>query len=198
VPKDEPKTQCLLCSKTEGSNCSFQIGESENTFAEVLAKLFQKEKLPKRISEKALSKELLCTECKALVKDVFELQQNLREKKNKIVSMFKKSQKSCAINGDSIENENSIENGDKSEKTKNKVKRTSIKEKKAEEPEEEIFIIEFLKEKKGDQFLVKWEKYSTEWDSWEPSSSIPDHIVKVNIKTNYLKLEKIKRNFEKI
>ena len=179
MPKDEPKTQCLLCSKTEGSNCSIQIGASENTFAEVLAKLFQKEKLPTKLSEKALSKELLCTECKALVKDVFELQQNLQEKKNNIVSMFKKSQNVCnGINGDSIEN------GDKTEKTKNKVKRTSVKEKKVVEPEEEIFIIELLKEKKGDQFLVKWEKYSTDWDSWEPSSSIPDHIVKVNIDTN--------------
>jgi hypothetical protein len=75
---------------------------------------------------------------------MFELQQNLWEKKNKIVSMFEKSQKLCAINGDSFKNI-----GDKTEKTTNKVKSTSIKEKKVEEPEDEVYIIESLKEKRS-------------------------------------------------
>ena len=92
VPKTEDKSGCLLCRKSEGSKCSQPIGTSENTFAEVLSKLFHKERLPTKLDEKAISKELLCRECRVLVEEVFKLQHELREKKNIIVNMFMKSQ----------------------------------------------------------------------------------------------------------
>jgi len=44
--------------------------------------------------------------------------------------------------------------------------------------EEEEFIVESLLEKKGSKFLVKWEQYSAEWNSWEPKSGLPEFIVK--------------------
>jgi len=68
------------------------------------------------------------------------------------------------------------------------VKEKPVKEKPAQEKpvkkkpvqveeEEEIYIIETLKEKKGNKFLVKWENFPEEESTWEPKSSIPDYIV---------------------
>ena len=45
--------------------------------------------------------------------------------------------------------------------------------------EEEEFIVESLLEKKGSKYLVKWEQYSDEWNSWEPKSGLPEFILKV-------------------
>jgi len=44
--------------------------------------------------------------------------------------------------------------------------------------EEETYIIESLLEKKGSKFLVKWEQFSEEWNSWEPRSGLPVFITK--------------------
>jgi len=169
VPIKEDKPECLLCDKSEGSKCSIPIAASENTFAEVLFKLFQKEKLPIKLNEKALSKEVLCEECKILVEDVFKLQRDLREKKNEIVGMFRESKKFCTKTEAAME-EVTVSTSDRSKKSK--------KKQKTEDPEDEIFFIELLKEKKGDQYLVKWQNYSADYDSWEPTSSIPAHVVK--------------------
>jgi len=43
---------------------------------------------------------------------------------------------------------------------------------------EDVYIIESLLEKKGLKFLVKWENYSNDWNSWEPKSGLPTFIVK--------------------
>merc|ERR1712130_874813 len=49
---------------------------------------------------------------------------------------------------------------------------------KTEQPEdEEVYNIEALIKKKGSKYLVKWEDYSTEHNTWEPKSSIPDFIL---------------------
>ena len=173
VPKTEDKSGCLLCRKSEGSKCSQPIGTSENTFAEVLSKLFHKERLPTKLDEKAISKELLCRECRVLVEEVFKLQHELREKKNIIVNMFIKSQN---ISYGREEKTNS-----ESEKSKKENKKHKKRKKQGEKEDKEIFIIESLLEKKGDKYLVKWENYSKEYDSWEPASSVPNHIVQVKI-----------------
>ena len=62
-----------------------------------------------------------------------------------------------------------------------KIKEKASDKKKVNNVEEDVFIIELLKEKKGDTFLVKWETFSQDEDSWEPRSSIPEYILKVTI-----------------
>merc|ERR1711936_1425178 len=44
--------------------------------------------------------------------------------------------------------------------------------------EEDIYNIESLVEKKGSKYLVKWENYPSEQNTWEPRSSIPKFILK--------------------
>ena len=42
-----------------------------------------------------------------------------------------------------------------------------------------MYMIEALLEKKGSQYLVKWEDYDKTHNSWEPESEIPSFITKV-------------------
>jgi len=164
MEEEETEPQCFLCSKPEPSKCSISIGSSEHTFAEVLAKLFKKEKVSTKVSEKDLLKQLICKECKDLVEDVFNLQHQLREKKDKIVGMFEVSKKNFIKHS----------GGDKP-KIKFKEKKNDRKNK--EEIDEEEYIIELIKDIQEDQFLVKWENFSSEEDSWEPKSSIPEYMI---------------------
>ena len=48
----------------------------------------------------------------------------------------------------------------------------------AKDEEQETFIIEALVQKKGEKYLVKWENYSSDQNTWEPKSSLPKFIVK--------------------
>ena len=53
---------------------------------------------------------------------------------------------------------------------------------------EEVYIVEALLEKKGSTFLVKWENYDKDWNSWEPRTGLPAFIVKVsNLLKNLLR-----------
>ena len=54
-----------------------------------------------------------------------------------------------------------------------------IKPNKLNTKTEEVYIVEALLEKKGSKFLVKWENYSEDWNSWEPRSGLPFFIIKV-------------------
>ena len=92
-----------------------------------------------------------------------------------------KSQKS-----EKNKNENeSVNVSDKAsvKKGKNKASETGddIKDEVKDEPGDDVYIIESLREKKGNQFLVKWENYSEDENTWEPRSSIPDNILQVCI-----------------
>merc|ERR1712083_397660 len=44
--------------------------------------------------------------------------------------------------------------------------------------DQDVFIIESLREKKGNNFLVKWENYPEEENTWEPRAAIPGFILK--------------------
>lgn len=46
--------------------------------------------------------------------------------------------------------------------------------------EEDIYTIESLVAKKGSKYLVKWENFPHDQNTWEPRSAIPPFIVKVN------------------
>lgn len=187
----EVQPACFLCGnniKTSGKcEITSKIGSSQHTFSEVLNKLFNKEKLPASLIEKDTSKGLLCTSCTDLVGDLFRLQHELRGVKNDIVSTFKKSQKSEKRKSQVIETIAEETKVEADPPIKSKVVKESVKEPEKEkpvkkkpvqvEPEEEVYIIESLKEKKGNKFLVKWENFPDEESTWEPKSSIPDYIV---------------------
>lgn len=187
----EVQPACFLCGnniKTSGKcEITSKIGSSQHTFSEVLNKLFNKEKLPASLIEKDTSKGLLCTSCTDLVGDLFRLQHELRGVKNDIVSTFKKSQKSEKRKSQVIETIAEEPKVEADPPIKSKVVKESVKEPEKEkpvkkkpvqvEPEEEVYIIESLKEKKGNKFLVKWENFPDEESTWEPKSSIPDYIV---------------------
>ena len=46
--------------------------------------------------------------------------------------------------------------------------------------EEDIYTIESLVAKKGSKYLVKWENFPHDQNTWEPRSAIPPFIVKVS------------------
>ena len=54
-----------------------------------------------------------------------------------------------------------------------------VKKNKPVATQEEMFIIESLLKKKGSTYLVKWENYNEDWNSWEPRAGIPPFIVQV-------------------
>ena len=64
-------------------------------------------------------------------------------------------------------------------KTPSSEKIAKKKTKKA--PKEDVYIIESLREKKDSNFLVKWENYPEEENTWEPRGEIPGFILKVFI-----------------
>jgi len=189
--EEEEYPCCFLCGtgiKTSGKcEITSKIGSSQHTFSEVLKKLFSKEKLPASLIEKDTSNGLLCTSCTDLVGDLFRLQHELRGVKNDIVSTFKKAQKLEKRKSQVIEPITEETKVEADIPIKSKVVKESVKQPEKEkpakkkpvqvEPEEEVYIIESLKEKKGNKFLVKWENFPDEECTWEPKSSIPDYIV---------------------
>lgn len=52
------------------------------------------------------------------------------------------------------------------------------KTKKAANKKEDVYIIESLIKKSGSQYLVKWENYPADQNTWEPKASIPGFILK--------------------
>ena len=52
--------------------------------------------------------------------------------------------------------------------------------------QDKVYTIEALLEKEGSMFLVKWENYTSLWNSWEPRDGIPPFIVKVILLTIYV------------
>ena len=47
--------------------------------------------------------------------------------------------------------------------------------------DDEVYNVEALLEKRGYKYLVKWENYPEDYNSWEPRFALPEHIVKVHI-----------------
>ena len=71
--------------------------------------------------------------------------------------------------------------GTSEENNKQKEKEEARKKKIQKKAKDDVYIIESLKEKKGNNFLVKWENYSEEENTWEPRASIPGFVLKVDI-----------------
>merc|ERR1711892_939025 len=80
-----------------------------------------------------------------------------------------------------LKNEN-LSNGDEDEPMNNpkKEKKKEVKPTKKSKPapiEEDVYNVEALIEKKGSKYLVKWENFAEDQNTWEPKSSIPDFIL---------------------
>jgi len=202
---NEDNSDCFLCANAIKSSgkciITDNIGSSEHSFSEVLRKLFNKEQLPKSLTNKDFSKGNLCTSCTDLVGDLFRLQHELRGVKNDIVNTFKKSQNPGKLEAVSEATDTATketpdtatketpdtatkETPNKKKEVKESVKQEkekSVKKKpvtkKPKAPKEDVYIIESLKEKTGNKFLVKWENFPDAESTWEPKSSIPDYIV---------------------
>ena len=168
------------------------VANTKYTFSDILCKLFKKEKLPLVLTDKDFTTGKLCSVCKEKVDNLYKLQYELREVKNKIVSTLRKSHKS-----DKDKNESeSLNVPDKVFVKKAKIKTTEnlqcekieIKDHVEDKPEDDVYIIESLREKKGKQFLVKWENYPEDDNTWEPRVSIPDYILQVCIINKISKL----------
>ena len=127
---------------------------------EVITKLFQKENLQSLLTDTDFSNSSLCFQCKPLIEELFRLQFQLRTKKNEIVKIFKTSKEKP------IEK---VVNGITEKETDTK----TPKKKK----DKNVYNVEKLLEKKGSKYLVKWEGYPDSDNTWEPSSSIPKHIL---------------------
>jgi len=180
---------CFLSQAPVGSSsCKLldNVGDTKYTFADVLAKLFKKEQLPYKISEDDLSSGVLSSQCKESVLKLFSLQQELRDVKNGIVNTYQTSRKNnkdqnkpTDTNIDEImpqekKSKNKAPNDDEGE-AKRKKQKVKVEEKNG--TEDDVYNIESLKEKSGNKFLVKWENYPEEENTWEPRSSIPDYIL---------------------
>merc|ERR1712060_595471 len=59
-----------------------------------------------------------------------------------------------------------------------KRKKQKVKVDEKNDAEDEVYNIESLKEKSGNKFLVKWENYPEEENTWEPRAAIPGFILK--------------------
>ena len=62
---------------------------------------------------------------------------------------------------------------------KKKEPKPTKKEKKPAPPPD-VYNIESLTKKNGSKYLVKWENYPSDQNTWEPKSSIPEFIIKVS------------------
>lgn len=95
-------------------------------------------------------------------------------------SKFKsKRREASKSSGAMEENKKAMVNNQNNEKNEGRKKKTSASK------QEDVFNIEALVEKKGSKYLVKWENFTDDQNTWEPRSSIPPFIVKVG-KTDYL------------
>ena len=157
---------------------------SQYTYSDVLTKLFLREELPQSLAEKDFSSGFVCICCKYLVEELYRLQYQLRGLKNQIVSLFKKSQFIEAEDASETKDDKDSEDAYQMEADKAEV----IEEQQEDEyktpvkntPKDDAQIIESLKRKRGNKFLIKWENSPENENTWQPRSSIPDFIVKVS------------------
>ena len=121
--------------------------------------MFHKEKMTAVLSGEEASAGVLCSSCTDLVGDLFRLQHELRGVKNDIVNTFKNALKTEhneetateTVAKIEIEKKTEVNDANVIKPAKEKVKKKKPVEKKKPAEEEEVYIIESLKEKKGNK-----------------------------------------------
>ena len=63
--------------------------------------------------------------------------------------------------------------------TNHTAKKNAVEKPEQKQDREEVYNIEALVEKKGLKYLVQWENFTVDHNTWEPRSSIPDFILQV-------------------
>ena len=121
-------------------------------------------------------------------------EQDITEKVENLEAIKRESQgktENKEVDNNASMKEAKSDNTQQAQKTNTQKKKKEVnknmEDKNETDPVEEVYIIESLLKKNGSKFLVKWENYSDEYNSWEPKSSIPANIVKVISKELYLK-----------
>jgi len=196
---------CVLCGHLEYGGCDVKdiVQNSQHTYADVLQKLLGRSETESNSSDQTNKFEQgkLCTICKVRLQNLYRLQKELREEKSGIITVFKESEnvrreRKIDKNVEQIINEmrNARKLSEKGKKKKKlfKNKSDSLLDYSEEQdnkkgakktPEQNKsnasrFEIHSIKRRKGDRFLIKWEGYSDEENTWEQRSSIPQYILK--------------------
>ena len=197
VKKDESTQGCCLCGAIPDTaetkwDLTSTTGASKFTFSNVLNKMFAESQLPPSVQKQDFSSGFLCQNCKEFVSELDQLQNQVIGVKKNIIHSFKKSKTTDKKTQETIVPEPPI-----SEKKKQKTivpeppaSEKIAKKKTKKAPKEDVYIIESLREKKGNNFLVKWENYPEEENTWEPRGAIPGFILKVFI-SHITKIHKV-------
>merc|ERR1712013_512334 len=90
----------------------------------------------------------------------------------KIKTPIKKENKKATNKLDSKE-----KSGSSNIDTKHTAKKNAVEKPEQKQDKEEVYNIEALVEKKGLKYLVQWENFTVDHNTWEPRSSIPDFIL---------------------
>jgi len=182
VSSGEPADpDCLLCGNiTKSSKTKWNLkattGESKQTFSDVLNHLF--DEAPQNGSIQDFSEGFLCTICKDFVCNLDRLQHEVSGVKKVIFTTFKRKKTEVV---DSIPDNSKAKILPKKKQvdtSEDKPKEKIVKKQEKKSRKEEVYNIETLKEKKGNNYLVKWENYPEEENTWEPRASIPSFILK--------------------
>jgi len=197
---------CVLCGHLKYGGCDITdaVETSQHTFSDVLQKLLGRSETESNNSDLAskFQQGKLCTICKVRLQNLYRLQKELREEKSGIINVFKESDKvrkdrKIEKNVEQILSEmrNARKLGDKSKKKKSlfKNKSDSLLDYNTEQPDKDKiskktpeqnksnlkrFEIHSIKKRKGERFLIKWDGYSDEENTWEQRASIPQYILK--------------------
>ena len=137
----------------------YTTGPSKFSLSDILNTLFEEEHLPPSITKPYFSTGFLCKVCKDFVRDLDQLQHEIVSMKKSIISRLKKAKHPEKKKKEAMDSHPDARN---------------------------VYNIESLKEKKGNNFLVKWENYPEEENTWEPRTSIPSFILKVFVSFKFL------------
>merc|ERR1712218_139799 len=97
---------------------------------------------------------------------------DLKSEKKPAEQIKKKKEETKILSKETQEKKLSMTPSEISQKDKTKSMKNTKK------VEEDVYNIESLVKKQGSKYLVKWENFPSDQNTWEPKSSIPKFILK--------------------
>ena len=190
----EKEVSCLMCRKSTKTPTDIMMPTlcSNLTYFEVLSKLLQ-EAQDKNISKNVnISGGCICQICKYLITNLLKLQKEMEEIRNIVLSMLMSEDNAKSVNPLEPSTirirkdlfsplpEMNFTNAEKTDCKKvnnEKVSKSAV----CVEKDDDEYLIEALLDKKGTSYLVKWKKYPSAYNSWEPSFALPPAVIKVSL-----------------